>query len=146
MWYAVFMNKFRKADPIRMTKAEERVWISENCDIINESLLASKNNFIFGFLDVEEHPLDFTYYIGNQIVVVYRGGSMEMLPIGVNGTAIKDFLGVRYGRIRYWGVMPDKYSDLNPCQFNSQKTKDALYLPYRDVYARIRRSPLPVRL
>jgi hypothetical protein len=84
---------------------------------IREGIKESENNIIFGFLDIKEFPLEWTEECSNQILVVYRTGRFEVLPRGVNGGALRDYLGIAYHRITKWTVLPTPGSKDNPSRF-----------------------------
>lgn len=64
----------------------------------------SENNIILPF--IEGNKLDDTIESENQILVQYKNGRYELLPYGVTGFQVKDYLGIRYFRIARWTVMP----------------------------------------
>lgn len=73
---------------------------------VGRALLASENNINVAMVDIKEYSTDMTEECFNQILVEYSNGRFELLPQGVNGYNIKDYLGIRYPRIVRWGAMP----------------------------------------
>lgn len=73
---------------------------------IREAIHSSENNIIFGLLDINEYPLELTEDCSNQIFIMYRTGRFEVLPRGVNGAAIRDYVGIAYHRIVGWTALP----------------------------------------
>lgn len=79
----------------------------------------SKNNINFGLLENKEHPIDkLTERANNQLLIVFKNGRFEVLPSGISGNKIKDYLGIRFYRIRFWTAMPAAASPLNPVMDN----------------------------
>lgn len=67
-------------------------------------------------ININEIPLDKTFGILNQILVMYKNGIFDVLPQGVNGLNIRDYLGFKYSRIVFWTMLPLKSS---PNHFNT---------------------------
>lgn len=72
---------------------------------IRKAIESSENNIIFQMVSVKDIPLNLANGCKNQIVIMYKTNRMEILPVGVDGTKIKDYLGVRYNRITHWSVL-----------------------------------------
>jgi hypothetical protein len=70
---------------------------------VAKKLRESKNNINLSFV---EGDVKDTIECENQILVQYKNGRFELLPHGVTGFQIKDYLGIRYFRIAKWTVMP----------------------------------------
>jgi hypothetical protein len=66
----------------------------------------SKNKIIFSLLPAREHKITVTIKLTNQLIVQYTNGTVEILPKGITGYKVKDYLGVQYGKIKAWGVLP----------------------------------------
>lgn len=106
---------FRKSEStFNKSYAEQTRILRENGRSIRSCFRESKNNINLAFLDAKHHNILDTSMLANQVVVLFRNGRFEVLPVGVNGLAIKDYLGVRFHRIAYWSAFPSIASDLNP--------------------------------
>ena len=111
---------------------EEQLKIAaENCRKLSADI--RKSNIIFGiqFLKIKDHPLKLTDKLLNQIMVVYRTGKFEVLPSGLNGERIKDYLGVQYARIVLWAALPLSGHKLHPVKNKLRGIRNE----ERDIYA-----------
>lgn len=122
---------FKPLAPKQMSHADLLRAINKNAGIINRAFKKAENNINLAFLDINEYPLHLTQLLINQIIVMYRNGRFETLPIGINGPAIKDFLGIRYPRITHWSAMPACGSRHHFARFPSDK---AHYPKDKDIY------------
>lgn len=95
---------------------------------LRQQLLGSEDVFELHFLNIKDHPLAITAECFNQVVVMYRNGKFEILPIKINGEHISTYLGVHYGRIEKWSLMPAATLVNNSTKINGYNTSD------RDVY------------
>lgn len=117
---------------IQLKSADLLLAVADNCRRIRERFKRSETKIILSFLDVKDNPLHETQMISNQIIVIYRSGRFEVLPQGINGYCMKDYLGVRYSRIKYWCVLPALGSKHNPA--GSSSISGIMHSENRDVY------------
>jgi len=66
----------------------------------------SKNKIIFSLLPIKDYKITVTIKLTNQLIIQYANGTLEILPKGITGYKVKDYLGVQYGKIKAWGVLP----------------------------------------
>lgn len=100
---------------------------------IRHAIQDSKDNINFGLLNIIDYPLTLTERCNNQILLVYRNGRFEILPSGVVGARIKDYLGLRYHRIQRWTALPAAGSNDNPATGN-HGTPQIMSHKGRDIY------------
>lgn len=81
---------------------------------LKNGILDSIININLSFLDVNEFPVKESFALANQVIVVYKNCIYEVLPKGINGDKIKDYLGVKFSRIRFWAPLPIRGADNNP--------------------------------
>jgi hypothetical protein len=84
---------------------------------IRHAIKESENNIIFGFLDIKQYPLEWTEACSNQILLVSKSGRFELLPRGVNGGAIREYVGIAYSRITKWTILPTPTSKDHPSRY-----------------------------
>ena len=99
--------------------------------ILREFMFGSKHNIMLGFVDITKHPIEQSNGCLNQVVVCYDSGRFDILPLSVNGTEIKKYLGYKFLKIRYWSALPSYASEKNPCGNKKKALKDSLQ---RDIY------------
>jgi len=97
---------------------------------MHDAMKATENNINCGMLDIREYDLLDTKHFINQIMVLYKNGRFDVLPYGILGTLIKDYLGIRYPKIRYWTVLPPPGSKKNPVAARNQISR---YSPHKDI-------------
>jgi len=102
----------------------------EIIEITNQHRIRLKNNIndsthivTLGMLRADQVNILDQYDCVNQLFIVYKNGVSEVLPRGLFGNKIKDYLGLNFTRIKYWTVLP----------MPPRKLKDKVY-KYKDVY------------
>jgi hypothetical protein len=93
----------RKASLKIARKRSDRV--SSNEPSIRERIRENKLPLNLSFININEVGLEATSDIPNQVMVMYRNGEFEVLPKGVNGDRIKEYIGFKYTRITYWCML-----------------------------------------
>lgn len=82
---------------------------------IRDGFAHSENKIILGFVDIKEFPIEETDDCTNQIIVMYENGRVDALPTGICGGQIRDYLQLRFFKIKYWCAIPSSKSRKNPC-------------------------------
>jgi len=88
------------------TVDEARDITKKNRATLHQIIKDQKNNINLTFLDATKHSILTVYDMSNTILVVYRNGMYDLVPAGLSGTTIKEYLGIRFNRIKYWAVLP----------------------------------------
>lgn len=70
---------------------------------------AAKININLGFIPVTEHKLEETHFCANQIMLRYKNGTFEILPLGIVGRKIRPYIGIKYVRVTHWAALPRVY-------------------------------------
>ncbi len=96
------------------TRQENNIIWHGNLKKIREASEEAPLFFNLKFLDAKKHDITETMGCRNQLLVVYKAGRFEVLPVGVNGQVIKDHLGIQFGRIRFWAALPTPSHRLHP--------------------------------
>ena len=86
----------------------------------------AKININLGFIPVTEHKLEETKHCGNQIMLRYKNGTFEILPLGINGRKIRAYIGIKYSRVTHWTALPRTYTGTG---LTAQTAADIYYEP-----------------
>lgn len=81
---------------------------------MSNALKESKININLSFIPISQFNLKDTQGVLNQIVVVYKNGLFEILPRGMVGYRVKEYLGVNFNRVAFWGMLPLRGTEENP--------------------------------
>lgn len=101
----------------------------DNRDILAQALRDGKNNINLTFLPQKDYNVLMTEELLNQVMVVYRNGRFEILPVGVTGARVREYLGVWFSRIKCWTLLPIGGHEKNPVKSPAYGVRSE-----RDVY------------
>lgn len=104
---AIERSKAAKAK--RMADTKRAIYDERFTSAFNEVKSKSEENKLplqLSFISIDELSIDKTIGISNQIMVMYRNGEFEVLPKHTNGANVREYLGFKYSRIRFWCLLP----------------------------------------
>jgi len=100
----------RRKRGIEKRNTPKRVVKDNNFAEVQARIHDVKIPYTLSLININEIPLDKTFTMKNQIMVMYKNGTFDVLPQGVNGLNIRDYLGFKYSRIVFWTMLPLKSS------------------------------------
>lgn len=99
---------------VEKAEALAKLILSDHKDL-RKKFSEAKININVAFVSVDEESLIKSLEIGNQIIVIYKNGVFDALPLRINGIKkIKEWLGIRIHKIKYWGVLPTSNNPIHP--------------------------------
>lgn len=131
--YIPSFNKLEREAEVKNNSIEQN---RKRRSEIKPKLLAAIKNAIdekkltltISILDIKEHPLSELNDVSNPILLIFRNGSFEVIPSGIDSHEIKKYIGVRSLRITHWAALP--------LPSIHHPTTSRAYFNYKDIYER----------